>query len=195
MILGFKEFFDKEKTKPTHFREKILAGVGYVWSNELQKPVKLYQPLEGPTNVSQFIPKITTIRKGHRWKAGDLMHMAYGVRTKNYCQFNKGIPELERVKSVQDIKIKWRKTKFLNILERREVEIFVDDYLLIEACVGDRIVGSTHHYRHVRGAFAYGSLTCDLIAVNDGFDNIHDFLSWFNKDFDGQIIHWTDKRY
>lgn len=30
---------------------------------------------------------------------------------------------------------------------------------------------------------------------NDGFDTAHDFYTWFKKDFEGKIIHWTDKRY
>lgn len=33
------------------------------------------------------------------------------------------------------------------------------------------------------------------IAKNDGFDSLADFLTWFNKDFTGRIIHWTDKKY
>jgi len=33
------------------------------------------------------------------------------------------------------------------------------------------------------------------LAQNDGFDNIQDFFEYFNTDFSGKIIHWTDKRY
>jgi hypothetical protein len=33
------------------------------------------------------------------------------------------------------------------------------------------------------------------IAINDGFDNIRDFFSYFNKDFTGKIIHWTNRKY
>lgn len=33
------------------------------------------------------------------------------------------------------------------------------------------------------------------LANNDGFDNVTDFYRWFNKDFSGKIIHWTDKIY
>ncbi len=35
----------------------------------------------------------------------------------------------------------------------------------------------------------------DRLAVNDGFSSADDFLKWFNKDFDGQIIHWTNLKY
>ncbi len=35
----------------------------------------------------------------------------------------------------------------------------------------------------------------ELLVKNDGFDDVHEFLRWFDKDFKGQIIHWTDFRY
>lgn len=33
------------------------------------------------------------------------------------------------------------------------------------------------------------------LAINDGFDSVEDFFSWFNEDFTGKIIHWTDCLY
>jgi hypothetical protein len=33
------------------------------------------------------------------------------------------------------------------------------------------------------------------IAMNDGFDSVEDFLIWFDEDFVGKIIHWTNKKY
>lgn len=33
------------------------------------------------------------------------------------------------------------------------------------------------------------------LVWNDGFDNIYEFVSYFNEDFVGKIIHWTDFRY
>ncbi|TGL58596.1 hypothetical protein [Leptospira jelokensis] len=45
---------------------------------------------------TNFVPKILdgrklhTFRKGSRWKAGDKIHFAIGVRTKNYHQFATG---------------------------------------------------------------------------------------------------------
>lgn len=53
--------------------------------------------------------------------------------------------------------------------------------------------------------FALKSLTVDgrrlswdeieTLAVNDGFDNRQEFLKYFNSDFSGKIIHFTDLRY
>lgn len=41
-------------------------------------------------------------------------------------------------------------------------------------------------------------LTPDAIkqlAINDGFNDVNDFHCYFQSDFKGKIIHWTDKRY
>lgn len=35
----------------------------------------------------------------------------------------------------------------------------------------------------------------EQLAKNDGFDSVEHFFEWFNKDFAGKIIHWTDLRY
>ena len=85
MILGFKRFFPDGSQ--TYFKEKILAGAGY-----------------GPVVT---MPKIHTIRAGSRWHQGMSIQMAYGVRTKKYDQFNKGIEGLQICTGVQNIKIKW----------------------------------------------------------------------------------------
>lgn len=34
-----------------------------------------------------------------------------------------------------------------------------------------------------------------LLAKNDGFDCLFDFLMYFREDFKGKIIHWTEFRY
>ena len=36
---------------------------------------------------------------------------------------------------------------------------------------------------------------CVLLANNDGFDSLYQFFDWFNKDFTGKIIHWTNLKY
>lgn len=34
-----------------------------------------------------------------------------------------------------------------------------------------------------------------ILAKNDGFEDTSEFFAWFNKDFKGKIIHWTDLKY
>lgn len=33
------------------------------------------------------------------------------------------------------------------------------------------------------------------LAQNDGFDTVEEFFEYFNEDFTGKLIHWTDKKY
>ncbi|MGB5818842.1 MAG: hypothetical protein WBG90_05105 [Saonia sp.] len=35
----------------------------------------------------------------------------------------------------------------------------------------------------------------ETLAKNDGFDSLQDFFSYFNTDFTGKIIHWTNLKY
>jgi len=35
----------------------------------------------------------------------------------------------------------------------------------------------------------------ELLAIQDGFDSGQEFFEWFDKDFSGKLIHWTDYKY
>lgn len=104
--------------------------------------------------------KIHTIRedKPNRWKEGNKIHFATGVRTKNYNQFGEAV-----CTGTQKIVIKYRKTMDMP-------DIYIDGI----------------------DVWKTGITT---LARNDGFENFMDFIKWFNKDFEGKIIHWTDLRY
>jgi len=131
----------------------------------------------------KFVPKILegtkihTFRKGNRWKTGNSIQMATGVRSKMYNQFNTDRPDLQECKSVQDASI-------LIMLNETAIEnkicITIDNHVLLP---------------QVNYLFAY----------NDGFESLAEFYDWFaeageevspgiiqNK---GQIIHWTDFKY
>lgn len=150
MILGFKT---EICGKPTDFVEKIRACVS-------------------PIKANAWTPKIHTIREGHRWKAGTKMHMAIGVRTKDYYQFNTGeYAALDHCVSVQDIEI-----------------VDANDYVAREVLVrGDGEF--SEFYRKL----SYTEI--EMLAINDGFDSVDEFWNWFQHDFVGQIIHFTDFRY
>ena len=126
--------------------------------------------------------KIHTIRedKHNRWKPGMKIHFATGVRIKNYHQFKTAV-----CVSVQEIRINWRDIfidgKSLNhiipfihvgytkLLEGNSLKMYIPNEMI-----------SINEYR---------------LATNDGFESIDDFRKWFNKDFTGKIIHWTDFKY
>lgn len=116
--------------------------------------------------------KIHSIREdpGARWKAGRKIHMATGVRTKNYFCFMEDV-----CWGVQPIEVKH--------------EIFHCE--IIETLVWvDRLIIYHRSYEKENGV-----VTMEKLAKNDGFDSVDDFFKWFDSDFQGQIIHWTDFRY
>lgn len=116
--------------------------------------------------------KIHTIRidKYNRWKPGRLINFAMGVRTKEYYEFKK-----DTCISTQKIKISYNPGGGVNV--------FIDDLFF--------------HYQTSWG-LAWTPETkskMDDLARSDGFNSISEFFKWFNKDFEGKIIHWTNKRY
>jgi len=148
MILGFKTEINGV---PTRFVEKIRACVS-------------------PIYEKTWTPKIHTIRKGNRWKAGIKMQLAIGVRTKEYYQFNvEEYAALDHCISVQSIQIDHN--------ERLGKRVFVEDD-------SDAIFPKQLSESEI-----------EQLAINDGFNSVEAFWNWFSKDFYGQIIHFTDFRY
>ena len=154
MILGFKEYFNNDLKRPTYFPEKILAPY-----------YKTYTPGTPSLEIS-YIPKLHSIRKGNRWKSGNSIQMATGVRTKRYNQFNRRIDGLEKCISVQVIEIVYNDPNVL----LKPMYVKVDGKKLNDSQI-------------------------DILARNDGFESTQDFFNYFNEDFIGQIVHWTDLRY
>jgi hypothetical protein len=114
--------------------------------------------------------KLHTIRAGNRWKAGMKIHPVINNRTKDRFQF---APEFECV-SVQEIRIEEMLMTASNSCyqhpDGRIRVVYVDDHRLYKEDI-------------------------QKLAINDGFDSLTDFFNYFNEDFKGQIIHWTDLRY
>ena len=104
--------------------------------------------------------KIHTIRadKLDRWKVGNKIHFATGVRTKHYNNFKEGF-----CLHIQKIKFKY------------------DGDCPVPSIAIDEVMLHCHEIEE--------------LAINDGFDDVKSFLEWFNSDFTGKIIHWTDKIY
>jgi hypothetical protein len=165
MTLGFKTKFPWGE--PTYFMQKIIASV----------PVPKDNPQSSPGNMfSSYAPKIHTIREGQRWKAGDLLHMATGVRTKQYHRFNEDIRELWFVKSVQRFDLKFRSPDVCIL--------FIDKNIMYSKNAGEN------------STVIHGLEWMEQFVKNDGFESIDQFFRWFKEPVDNaQIIHWTDKKY
>lgn len=151
MILGFKQQFPWGG--PTYFEEKILQGVG------IQVP-------DSPT----MQVKLHTIRGADcRIQPGDALHMAYGVRTKNYRQFNKDIEPLAVCKSRQKI-------------------------MMMRIDLGDDF----HTHITVDG-WALNTAKCLRLIESDGLTYNQFIKWFYPNNstgtFTGYIIHWTDLKY
>lgn len=121
------------------------------------------------------MPKLHTIRQDKKgsWQAGKTVHAVIKNRTAERFQF---CPEFE-VKSTQSIDIQYRRTS-----HKTEVVVLIDEVVIGEAIwVNCRLVNS--------------SMTVDQLAINDGFDSTNEFFEYFNEDYSGVIIHWTNLRY
>jgi len=170
--------------KPTYFVEKILRGILNEHSHKgLNIAESIYQSGEalnyqGLDDIFTVIehkvkPKLHTIRedKTDRWKPGTKIDFFINCRQKNMFRFAPVLP----VVSVQEIEIKWFK-----ILEINICRVFIDNKSF--ACV-----------QFDRELIVTGKML--QLAQNDGFDTITDFFRYFDKDFKGKIIHWTDLKY
>lgn len=209
MTLGFYQFFDQKKTQPTNFREKILAGAGKEVVDFTIEGRSIIQNksndrftgsftfneqgiIRDDLKLVTYTPKLHTFRLDQydRWKAGMNIQMVYrGPKYSILDHFNKGIPELEKCKSTQKVEIKWYTfhTKDLPIMRGDEKSLTPKpkDYLTTRSPVVI-IDGIT---------FSSGCTQIKQLAINDGFDSLESFYGYFNKDFSGKIIHWTDLRY
>ncbi len=178
--------------KPNHFPNKIMK---YCWQNipyqtndyvlnQTEKDKLLFDKIQPFGSISVFeqeklIPKLHTFRHdlNDRWKVGMKIHPVIHNRTKNRFQF---APELV-VKSIQKIRIKvideiqkhysyTIKTKLSGETYLKHFEVYIDDRFLTKMEVRE-------------------------LATNDGFESVEQFFAWFNKDFTGKIIHWTNLKY
>jgi hypothetical protein len=111
--------------------------------------------------------KIHTIREDrhNRWEQFRLIQFATGVRTKQYNCF-KELP----CDSIQKIEITY---------QGKDIFVYVDGMYIYDSIAPHEI--------------SINKMLC--LAINDGFKSLDDFFEWFNKDFTGKIIHWTNFRY
>jgi hypothetical protein len=116
-------------------------------------------------------PKKHTIRldKKNRWKVGNKIHAVYHNRTKSQHQ----IAPIFECKGIQDIEITYNHGKAFVIIKNKPCPaIWIHDF---------------------KSDYVHPNIL--EIAINDGFNNLTDFFNWFNADFKGKIIHFTNFRY
>lgn len=174
MTLGFST---KINNRESFFPQKILAGLHYV----LKMGFVLNDYLETPYDLTknEYIdevlkyeksPKIHTIRRDEkdRWKPGNKIHFVTGNRTKDRFQF---APVLT-VKAIQKIRI-----------------LQCDGNPCVYLWAGDEVGFMPFAFQ------GYNDEGLKALAINDGFESVEAFFEYFNEDFEGKIIHWTDTKY
>lgn len=137
MILGFSTKH-KALKQETRFREQILDGT-----------------------------KKHTLRAGDRWAKDMKIHMATGVRTKNYNQFNKNRPDLQTCKGTQRIKLEMSKSCWNSKVYVDNRKLTFDE--MIQLSINDGF-----------------SCFADFWLW---------FLKVPKHKLPNQIVHWTDLRY
>lgn len=181
MTLNFMQQF--EDGSPTYFVEKITKGlwinnplcsifeITNIFINCPYQSVKDKYPQLMYNDDSRKLwdmsgnPKIHTIRSGYRWKKDVDIHFKIWVN-KPYKDKTFNFAPIIKCISVQDIEIKWNCSK--------------DQATYRIVNVDDREL----NFDEVKE-----------LAMNDGFKDVEDFFRWFNKDFKGQVIHWTNLEY
>jgi hypothetical protein len=165
MTLSFSTQINK---KPTYFIEKIIRGLN-LWGEYYESKIHWTKYDLSVDKLENSHPKLHTIRrdKNNRWKAGNKIHFVINPRTTDRFQFAPVVV----CQSVQKISIKW---KYCSNLEDKYPIIWIDGKVF---------------------AKGYESPELKLFAQNDGFDSVNDFFNWFDSDFSGKIIHWTQLKY
>lgn len=175
MNIGFSQFFPKEKKgldgRETRFVEKILQGL---LENELacfEVLKRFYKEAKEDKIIKdsddKIHSKIHTIRKNNRFKPGMKIDFFVGLRTKNCFRFAPRQPFV----SSQQISIIHHWNGYAHVLIDNKV-----------------------YWGGLKTKNEFEN-TITQLALNDGFDNVKDFFNWFDEDFDGFIIHWTNKKY
>lgn len=166
--------------KPTYFVERIHKGI--------REGLKTAITFKTKNFSYQFYmdcePKLHTIREDlkDRWKPGTKIDFFINCRQKDMFRFAPVIPLV----STQKIEFIWKdNTKNLTCLGMsydKTCTIMIDNRFF-----GDVLLH--------KGSIVSASDNLPAFAQNDGFDTLQDLLGYFNKNFTGKIIHWTNFKY
>lgn len=187
MTLGFMQNWPKSmamQNDKTYFIAKIWMGIPQqykslkIYDDYCNKHVSQFKAHWDDTDL-EIKPKLHTIRhdESERWKPGMDIHFVINSRTKDRFQF----APVVKCKSVQTIEIMdsshLPRVNGIVLEFPHGVEIF---YLAYEVKIDGRFLNE-HEIRE--------------LAKNDGFESVEDFFKYFNKDFKGRLIHWTNLSY
>lgn len=171
----------------TYFIEKI--NLGLLKSNQT-KAIDYVETLEDYRSKfdsnwdvkSDLKPKIHTIRKdeSERWKPGMKIHFVVNNRSPNRFQFAP-IVQCACVQNIEIINAENYGIGDPKVSYSGKINISGIDWffgLIV------KVDGRTLKKKEVQN-----------FVVNDGFESVWDFFLYFQHDFKGRLIHWTNLRY
>lgn len=172
MILPFKTQIEN---KPTYFIEKIWQSFPDDFTIDHFDNFSFESYYLFNDDAVGFNAKLHTMRedKNNRWKIGNKIDFFINARQKDMFRFAPTLPVL----NIQSIEIRW------TLEEKRKVEIWIDGFCYVQ------------NYNVQDNFWSLRQERMEILACNDGFDNVEDFLNYFDKDFKGKIIHWTNFKY
>lgn len=100
-----------------------------------------------------------------------------------------------------DVHDRWREGMSIEMaygVRSQEYEQFNVEHPDLQTCTGTQrfeIKWKKHEYLVRVDGHKLTPAEVEILALNDGFDELVDFLTWFNTDKKGKIIHWTKLRY
>lgn len=170
----------------TNFVEKIISGL-----NDKQRALlvpDLDALIKREYTFDTYVyanggSKIHTIRRdeSNRWDRGTLIHPVINNRTKLRYQFAPAFP----CTNTQKISI------LVGDSARQKIDLTDDD----DKVFTEIIDGYSEEYLVLVDGRRLTYKEAMLLSFNYGFNSLSDFCRWFDKDFHGKIIHWTDYKY
>ena len=170
MTLGFMQQWPKEMAMidtKTYFIEKINLGL---WQNQLIKRIDYIDSLE------EYRSKFNS---NWDWKP-KLSPKLHTIRKDEQKIWRAGM-DIHFVVNGRT-KNRFQFAPVVKCVSVQEIEIVHglkrDKQALVK--VGDKVL----HISEIKE-----------LAMNDGFESVEDFFNYFNQDFKGKLIHWTNLRY
>ena len=160
--------------KPTYFVEKILR----CFLNEYSGKVE---------GIGDFI-----------YESGEVLSYQYADDILNEIE-HKVKPKLHTIR--EDKNDRWKPAVMIDFfINARQKNMFrFAPRIPVVSTQKVRIVVDKHYFMNDYQIFIdERELNLDekvQFSHNDGFSNLFAFFLYFNKDYTGKLIHWTDKRY
>lgn len=191
MTIGFMQHWPKEmamQDDKTYFIEKINLGLckhGLIKRIDYVDSLEEYRSKFGDNWdwKPRLLPKIHTIRKDEndRWTPGKDIHFVVNGRTKDRFQF---APVMKCV-SVQTIEvIESNPINSVIVNGKGIVVLFEHEHYGVYKPFFVKVDGKLLDEHEIK-----------TLAQNDGFESVEDFFNYFDKDFRGKLIHWTNRKY